>query len=341
MLDHYHEGVRKAAVVCLLNYLTTFYSLSNPHPWECGLSVKTTVDSQVEKLMQCVIGSVLKMADEEDDQSVMTVLFEEIALCIKTLGPFLLQTYLDTLCSQCLKVLKKEHFSQEEVNEDETDEYLISGCVDVVGAMAFVCGEEFIQCYKVFHPVMMVYATSTNNTDRNTAIGGIAEVTVGLKNKITFFAKDSLSPIIKGLSDEDESIVSNSCFAIGNLIFYSDLDFSEVYPSILNALSPLFSVQSNSNLVDNACGAIARLILKQPQKVPLDAIVPVLLQNLPLKVDQDENEPIFACLLFLLQHNHPVALHNKSTIQSLAHTVLSMGKESKLTQTTMEQLKRI
>jgi hypothetical protein len=39
MLDHYYEGIRKAAVESLLEYLNTFYELSDPQDWVAGAKV--------------------------------------------------------------------------------------------------------------------------------------------------------------------------------------------------------------------------------------------------------------------------------------------------------------
>jgi hypothetical protein len=39
MLNHYYEGIRKSSISSLLDFIQTFYELSNPAPWEPGLHV--------------------------------------------------------------------------------------------------------------------------------------------------------------------------------------------------------------------------------------------------------------------------------------------------------------
>lgn len=58
------------------------------------------------------------------------------------------------------------------------------------------------------------------------------------------------------------------------------------------------------NTTDNAAGAVARLIIARPEAVPLDQVLPVFLNSLPLKADYAENEPVFNCLFQLFRVNN-------------------------------------
>jgi hypothetical protein len=48
--------------------------------------------------------------------------------------------------------------------------------------------------------------------------------------------------------------------------------------------------------VDNACGAVARIISSAPQAVPLQHVLPVLLTALPLREDHEEDATVWTCL---------------------------------------------
>ena len=75
---------------------------------------------------------------------------------------------------------------------------------------------------------------------------------------------------------------------------------------ILQSLRPFFDHQgTKTNITDNACGAVARMILRAPASVPLEHVLPIFLKNLPLKNDYQENEPVYGCIFSLLQHNEP------------------------------------
>lgn len=80
------------------------------------------------------------------------------------------------------------------------------------------------------------------------------------------------------LSDPEAEVQSNGAFAMGTLIFHTQTDLTPHYPSILQALHPLFKATSPGgpvrmeNARDNACGAVARMILKNIDAVPLEQV---------------------------------------------------------------------
>src|SRR5690349_2660959 len=63
------------------------------------------------------------------------------------------------------------------------------------------------------------------------------------------------------------------------------------YVQIMQLLQPLFTNPSHISTSGNATGALARMSLRSPDAVPLDRVLPVILQQLPLKEDFEENEP--------------------------------------------------
>ena len=64
-------------------------------------------------------------------------------------------------------------------------------------------------------------------------------------------------------------------------------------------IEPLFS-QHHDTLSDNAAACFARMVLKFPDKVPLDGILPTFVEEaLPLKEDFDENESVWDMIVKL------------------------------------------
>jgi hypothetical protein len=85
---------------------------------------------------------------------------------------------------------------------------------------------------------------------------------------------------------------------------------------MLQALSHLFSLDGTQSdtaaaCVDNACAAVARMIMTSPSHVPLGQVLPVVLKAMPLKNDMTENETVYNCLLSLLQANNADIRVNK------------------------------
>jgi importin-4 len=134
-----------------------------------------------------------------------------------------------------------------------------------------------------------------------------------MKGAVTPSTEPLLELFYRGLSDPDDEVRSNSAFATGLLVENSEVDLSPQYRPLLAALRPLFVVTPDSpsaklNARDNAAGAVARLILRNTAAIPLDQVLPVFLEALPLKNDYLENRPVFRALFHLFRAN-PQVLH--------------------------------
>ena len=86
-----------------------------------------------------------------------------------------------------------------------------------------------------------------------------------------------LQLLFAALGDSDPQVQSNGAFASGMLVENTEADLSSQYLPLLAALRPLFEVTEGSpharlNAKDNATGAVARMITKNTEAVPLDQV---------------------------------------------------------------------
>lgn len=105
---------------------------------------------------------------------------------------------------------------------------------------------------------------------------------------------------MQGLQDKNEQVRQNTVFGLGELVLYSEEKSYDKFPQILQSLSSAVAHEENPGTLDNICGALARLIMTNYQLVPLDMVLPVFVQKLPLREDFDENHAIFKCFQILL-----------------------------------------
>lgn len=287
----------------------------------------------------------------------MAEAFQDFTEALKTIGPCMVSnnSYKETLWKLIMDVFKNEHPCQDEIidedemtNEDEMSssanssssssnveeedqtEYeamLVSAAADAVCAFALVLGAQFAEPYSHFHPHIVKHLKPTKNTsEKSMAIGTLSEVSLGLGAAVAPYSDEFMSIFFAGLSDEADEVRSNSAYGLGVLIDKSPKDFTPQFMQILQKLHPLFSVASSlSNIRDNACGAVCRMITKAGHAVPLQSVLPVLLASLPLKKDYDENEPIYECLVSLLETK--TELFNLQQIMQLFGQVLAPPKE--------------
>lgn len=164
-------------------------------------------------------------------------------------------------------------------------------------------------------------------SDRSSAIGCLAEVITGMKGAITPFTEPLLELFYKALLDEDVEVQSNAAFAVGLLIEHSTVDLSPQYMHLLQALRPFFDLPTDAatqrvTARDNAAGAVARMIVRSPNVVPLDQVLPILFSALPLRNDFLENRPVFRCLFYLFRERSAVVLpYIDSLLPVFAHVL--------------------
>lgn len=181
-----------------------------------------------------------------------------------------------------------------DAEQSEWDAHLIRGASDLVSSLAIAVGPDFAPAFRSFLPALSHYADSKRQpSERAAAVGATAECINGLQTGVTEYTEQIFALLQTGLTDADLDVRSNSAFAMGSLVYQSTQDLSSQYMSILGALSPLFdrttdTVDSNQ-ACDNACGAVARLIIKNADALPLDQVLPTYLGVLPIRQDFVEN----------------------------------------------------
>ncbi len=80
--------------------------------------------------------------------------------------------------------------------------------------------------------------------------------------------------------------------------------------------------------MDNAAACVSRMMMAVPANVPIQQVLPALLNSLPLKNDMSENATVYNCLLNLLQMNNTDALAQKDEIKRIFQ--VAVGTESKV-----------
>lgn len=221
-------------------------------------------------------------------------------------GPALVadESVLTNVVQQVTDLITKKHPCQQEFAEDEelqeagdeTSEFdwiVIDRALDVVSGLAAALGPDFPQLWKIFEKSVLRFVSSSENIERATAVGTLAEVITGMKDAVTPLTGRFLPLLLKRLDDEDPQTKSNAAYATGRLIeATNDASIVSQFPTILQKLEPCLQ-QQVSRLPDNATGCLSRMILKQHDKVPIADVLPAIVSILPLKNDYEENEPLY------------------------------------------------
>ena len=94
--------------------------------------------------------------------------------------------------------------------------------------------------------------------------------------------------------------------------------------------------------MDNAAGCVSRLILKHQSKVPVDEVLPALVNSgvLPLKEDYQENEPVWTMIVQLYKDQNAIVQRLTPKLAPIMLSVLGEPEEQ-LTDEVREQLQQL
>jgi hypothetical protein len=250
--------------------------------------------------------------------AVVTDINRNVSATLKLCGPAIMtqKDFAERMTSTIASIITKSHPCQQDMGDDddheeeeESSEYdwlVIDTALDVVIGMSKALGDQFGELWKIYMKPVMKFASSQTNYERSTAVGVIAECTRNMGASITPFTGQILKLLLHRLSDEDPETKSNAAYAIGLLVLYStdSATYLPSYKTILTKLEPLLQTQ-HARTLDNASGCVCRMIMAHHDKVPIDDILPVLVDLLPLKEDYEENEPIYTCIAGLCKSQSP------------------------------------
>ena len=186
--------------------------------------------------------------------------------------------------------------------DEESAEYdwlVVDTALDCIIALAAALGPSFAQLFKVVEKPILRFASSSLSIERSTSVGTLAEVIRAMGSAVTP-STDRLYKIFSHrLGDEDAETKSNGAYAMGLLIENTeDGGIVKSFPEVLRKLEPLLQTDEK-RCVDNAAGCVSRMIMKDQASVPLEMVLPALVDVLPLREDWDENEVVWGCLVGL------------------------------------------
>ncbi|KAI7311801.1 ARM repeat-containing protein [Hortaea werneckii] len=277
-----------------------------------------------------------------------------MAATLKLCGPAILapgptpgnSTPLEQITALLMMLLQKQHPCQKleedldeadalEAESSEYDWLAIETAMEVVTALSTALGPQFSELWKIFESPVVKYTSSQERFERSASVGTIGECVEGMQDGCTAYTGRLMRVLQKRLGDEDPEVKSNAAFAIGLLCLNSN-DAKEVlgnYNTILQTLEPLLAKQSASpseheaRLLDNAAGCVSRMIKKAPQNVPLEEVLPRLVDILPLKEDFRENEPVFDMIVALYQSQNSVMQSQTERLMPVFEKVLGPPEE--------------
>jgi len=300
--------------------------------WEKGdISGPSPMSVQTSAVAEAVLTELLSLMDDDSKDTVGKAC-EGVQRVIELCGPHALLPIANECLQKTFDLLSRKGRCQESEDgyeedapddEQDHDSFMTSVC-DLVGSFCRVMGDHFVQYIPQYLRVICTYIKSSRPpSDRSMAMGCLGEIAQEMGSAIADQWQPVFLPaILAGFVDEDDNVKRNSAFAAGMCCEGLGGQITSYYPQILQAISPLFLVDTTKSdysaaCVDNAAAAVSRMILTSPEHVPISQVLPFVLRSLPLKSDFTENETVYRCLLTLLEIDHPDAVSSKTDIRRI------------------------
>ncbi|KAL1306195.1 hypothetical protein AAFC00_004296 [Neodothiora populina] len=346
LVEHTFEGIRKSAIGTMWRGYACLWGLaegSGMAKWQPGLPLKVPATEDLMKLATLIMTATVTLWRDEVDRGTVTDINRNMAATLKLCGPSILTVHLgentappvQQITEVILEILQKKHVCQQDLDgEDEGDEdmesseydwLVIETAMEVITCLAAALGESFGELYKIFEKPCLKYASGQEKYERSAAVGTIAECIGNMGSAVTPFTSGLIKVLLKRLGDEDAEVRSNAAYGTG-LLCEKSTDEKEIlgnYATILTKLEPLLHQKQEARLLDNSAGCVARMIKAHPNNVPVEQVLPVLVQLLPLREDYEENEAVFEMIVALYQAQHSVMQSLTPQIIPVLQQVLS------------------
>ncbi|XP_015365619.1 PREDICTED: importin-4-like [Diuraphis noxia] len=187
--------------------------------------------------------------------------------------------------------------------DSENDTLPIEYAGNVVSNLSYVLPPQVFTEYFISLVPLLKKLMSKESSDllRAAGLAITGESAKGLGENASGLCEVMFSLVIPLVEDEDDTVRNNAVFALGEIAFYGKESVYKYYPIILNTFSQVVTKEQRSKVLDNVYGALARMIITNIEGIPLDHVVPVMINYLPLHEDFVENLTVFKCLVYLYE----------------------------------------
>lgn len=351
LCDFPHEDVRRAAFGAMGQFCQAQHKVWQESPTEANRQA-------LHSLLGVVLPCFLEAVKKDRERHVVMAVLEAMNGLIKSCKAEALQTpeRLTEISHAIRDVLKRKTVCQDsggdEADDDEQQAEYDAMLQEFAGegipilASAVPADTFYTHLNDLLPLIMNKTKSSCTVADRSFSIGTIAETlhalagAAGGRAVTGRLSKRLLPVLVAGVKDSDAEVRNNSVYGLGALAEAAGPVVAADYPMMLSLFSNLLSKESDRRVIDNLCAALCRMIMSHTDGVPLEQVLPALLERLPLQEDMEENKTVYSCLAFLYSHNAALIVPHMKLVLSAATQVLGSKDVDADTQNTVVLLFR-
>eukprot|EP01119_Soliformovum_irregulare_P017178 TRINITY_DN5056_c0_g2_i2.p1 TRINITY_DN5056_c0_g2~~TRINITY_DN5056_c0_g2_i2.p1 ORF type:complete len:1064 (+),score=402.94 TRINITY_DN5056_c0_g2_i2:21-3212(+) len=317
-LTHYfHEDVRSAIATALGKMAIAVHKAYPSAPWIRG--IPNPLQEPVKQFLGVVFPIWINMIEKDDDKETVMNALDAIGEVAKAIGPAAFADHLSGVVATWVDVFEKktvcQNLYEDEEHDEESqhtleDEDELEAEIRVIEALS----DCIIECSKALGPIFLEYfdrictelaiylRKKVNPRYKALCMGVLAEICNSVGSSVAPYLDQLLPFVWAGVVDQDPETRNNATFFMGIMMEHGGHMSVPHFPKALGHLANLLNDTSDvKNIRDNACGAVARMMMNNSEAMPMDQVLPVFLRELPLKIDFVENVTICKAIFFLFE----------------------------------------
>jgi hypothetical protein len=343
--NHHYGRCRQVGIATLWRTYARVFQIweeGSGLKWQTGIPVKVAPPATIMHIGAQLYESTMSIWSEDVERSVVTGINRVVADTLKACGPAVLTSkegMLQEIVTIVGLIITRSHPCQQDPGDEEegldedadSSEYdwlVLDTALDVVVGLAAALGPDFAELWKIFEKPVMKLTSANENLWRSTSVGTIAEISKYIGEAITPFTESMGQCIARRLGDPDLLTKSNAAYAAGLLILNSadTAKTMPMYQPLWEKLEPLLALRE-MRMTDNVSGALARMIMKNPDAGFVSEVLPSIVNVLPLVEDYEENEPIYQCIYKLYEQSNATVQQLTPQLIPVFEKVLSPPEE--------------
>lgn len=328
--SHFHPNVRSNSLEALTKIAIAAQG-TVPFEKSKAASVQDFLSADVRTILNGLLYEVLYpcMAGEVEKE-VVAAACDALQKLVTHFGAQTFATDISDLCAVVANLLRQEAPCQSNEEDDDDDDdsdrdgedaaprdhidedhdhVLMDAVCDIIDTLAAAFGADFEPYFRELGPLLLKYlAEGRPAEDFTMAAGVMANCFMSMGPVSEPYFDDAIAIAQRIIYETDESAAkANCCFIIRALVEHCSQRIIQANNQQLlqQLLTALWNVAGSQDEIpqacDNAISATCTIVMKLASMVPMQAVVPTLLQNLPMKVDKDENKNCVACVCYLIQ----------------------------------------
>ncbi|CUG86134.1 Hypothetical protein, putative [Bodo saltans] len=344
---HFHPNVRSNALEALTKIAIAAQG-TVPFAKSPAGAIQENLNADVREIINGLLYEVLYpcMAGETEKE-VVAAACDALQKLIQYFGAQTFSSDIADLCAVIGNLLRNEapcQANDEDVNSDDDgedgaagdnigedhDHVLMDAVCDTIDTLAEAFGASFEPYFRELGPHLLKYlAEGRPAEDFTMAAGVMANCFMSMGPSSEPYFNDAITIAQRIIYETDESAAkANCCFIIRALMEHCSHCISNTGNQALlqQILTALWNVAGSNDEIpqacDNAISATCTVVMKLAPMVPMQAVVPTLLQHLPMKVDKDENKNGVACLCYLIQFQSDFVGANLASVLTASAKVM-------------------